>query len=317
MDRINLPHSSREGDAQKKYRISGTHNGTIQTVSQYPFHDGRLRGYRGQQIFALGFTLVLQESVNTARWERDNLQSQIDEYKYPVLTLPVEITTEISLAYLPAYPECPPLTGHLSPAFLGQICMEWRQIAYSLEAQLNVLKTWLSRSKGCALLLSFTKSRIPAFSDLPHFTDTLISHSARWEHVELYLPFNQLDWMAGPFPRLRHLSTGPGIVESTAAHTLFHDAPHLTSVLLAVDFDPSEMILPWSQLTSIDTERIYPALMAHILRKLPPSSVCAAPRGISDENEEEDEEDAPKAATKATTIAMTRFYLVPCGATHH
>jgi hypothetical protein len=99
-------------------------------VSQYPFHDGRLRGYRGQQIFALVFTLVLQESVNTARWERDNLQSQIDEYKYPVLTLPVEITTEISLAYLPAYPECPPLTGHLSPALLGQICMEWRQIAF-------------------------------------------------------------------------------------------------------------------------------------------------------------------------------------------
>ncbi|KAJ7258882.1 hypothetical protein C8J57DRAFT_952107, partial [Mycena rebaudengoi] len=85
--------------------------------------------------------------------------------------LPVEITSEIFIAFLPTYPECPPMTGLLPPALLGQVCRHWRAIAFdtpslwraiqiylhnisSLAAQLNVLTSWLSRSKNCSLSLS-------------------------------------------------------------------------------------------------------------------------------------------------------------------
>ncbi|KAJ7257123.1 hypothetical protein C8J57DRAFT_1009053, partial [Mycena rebaudengoi] len=89
------------------------------------------------------------------------------------LTLPVESTSEIFIHFLPDYPERPPITGLLFPALLGQICRKWREIAFDtprlwrainiylsgeritvLDVQLDVLTTWLSRSKNCSLSLS-------------------------------------------------------------------------------------------------------------------------------------------------------------------
>ncbi|KAJ7280743.1 hypothetical protein C8J57DRAFT_1124276 [Mycena rebaudengoi] len=104
------------------------------------------------------------------------------------------------------------MTGILSPASLGQVCQNWREIAFdtpwlwrAIELDLwstlsfEVFQTWLSRSRGCSLSLSLEKSHTPRFSELPHFTDTIISHSARWEYVNLALPVDQLDWIAGPY----------------------------------------------------------------------------------------------------------------------
>ncbi|KAF8146307.1 hypothetical protein K438DRAFT_1990938 [Mycena galopus ATCC 62051] len=88
------------------------------------------------------------------------------ETTYPVLTLPPEIVGEIFTNWLPSYPDCPPPRGSLSPLFLGQICRQWRTIAFStpslwrairvelmrghsekeLAAELELLKTWLKRS---------------------------------------------------------------------------------------------------------------------------------------------------------------------------
>jgi hypothetical protein len=59
--------------------------------------------------------LALENSLAAARREREDLQSRLDDYKYPVLTLPAEITSEIFIAYLPVYPECSPMTGLFRP----------------------------------------------------------------------------------------------------------------------------------------------------------------------------------------------------------
>ncbi|KAJ7257017.1 hypothetical protein C8J57DRAFT_1649148, partial [Mycena rebaudengoi] len=75
--------------------------------------------------------LSLQKSLDAARRQRENLQSRLDDRPYPVLTLPVEITSEIFIHFLPKYPLCPPLTGLLSPALLGQIFRKWREIAFN------------------------------------------------------------------------------------------------------------------------------------------------------------------------------------------
>ncbi|KAJ7280873.1 hypothetical protein C8J57DRAFT_1174466 [Mycena rebaudengoi] len=60
-----------------------------------------------------------------------DLQTHVDEYKYPILTLPTEITSEIFVHFLPPYPQCPPATGLSSPELLCQICQVWREIALS------------------------------------------------------------------------------------------------------------------------------------------------------------------------------------------
>ncbi|KAJ7270437.1 hypothetical protein C8J57DRAFT_1605415 [Mycena rebaudengoi] len=230
--------------------------------------------------------LALEESLGATRCERENLERRLDNCKYPVLTLPVEVTSEIFIACLPEYPECPPMDGLLSPTLLGQICRKWREIALdtlrlwraielhlwnksAFDAQLTVLNTWLSRSKGCSFSLSLKKVLVesPTFSELPQFTDTIISHSARWEQIELYCPSNELDWIEGTFSQLRQLNLRTYGYDAQASRTLFDDAPHLTSVLLSVHFDQSQVVLPWSQLTRINAVRVAPAMAAHILRQ--------------------------------------------------
>ncbi|KAJ7258939.1 hypothetical protein C8J57DRAFT_1073442 [Mycena rebaudengoi] len=230
--------------------------------------------------------LVLEESLTAARRERDNLQSRLDDYKYPILTLPTDITAEIFIKFLPAYPERPPFGGLLSPALLAQICLNWRQIAFNtprlwrairiyissgkestLDAQLNLLTTWLSRSKNCSLSFSLGVQSISP--KLPHFTAALISQSERWEHVRLIIPLDDLRWLDRPFPLLRDLTFGPSkkYFATEDAIMAFSDAPRLKSVALGVMFNPSQVVLPWSQLTSINAEEIQLDKAADVLRQ--------------------------------------------------
>ncbi|KAJ7259423.1 hypothetical protein C8J57DRAFT_1185214 [Mycena rebaudengoi] len=227
--------------------------------------------------------LALEASLAAARGEREDLQSRLDDYKYPILTLPDEITADIFIAFLPGYPDCPPMSGLYSPALLGQICQNWREIAFDTpwlwraielyiwnEYSFEALTTWLSRSGSCSLSLSLSKSYEPTFSELPHFTDAIISHSARWERIRLNFTYaRDLSWLVGSFPLLRHLSISPHIYETQSPPAIepFGDAPQLTSVALGVNFNLSEVVLPWSQLTSISAERLTPAMAIDILRR--------------------------------------------------
>ncbi|KAJ7253964.1 hypothetical protein C8J57DRAFT_1187058 [Mycena rebaudengoi] len=228
----------------------------------------------------------LENSLAAARREREDLQSRLDNYKYPVLSLPLEITSEIFINFLPIYPLRPPLTGLLSPALLGQICHQWRDIAFgtprlwraieiylqstsSLGAQLNVLSTWLSRSKNCSLSLSFEMERHLVSPKVPHFKAALVSQSERWEHIRLITPLNDLRWLDHPFPLLRRLTFGSNHPTESAesAIEVFGDAPQLNNVGLAVRFYPSQVVLPWSQLTSITAAKLIPVIAADILRQ--------------------------------------------------
>ncbi|KAJ7246231.1 hypothetical protein C8J57DRAFT_1140777, partial [Mycena rebaudengoi] len=87
--------------------------------------------------------LALQESLDAVRGERENLQSRLDDYKYPVLTLPVEIMSEIFVHFLPIYPLRPPLAGLFSPALLGQICRNWREIALEIPCLWRAIEIYL------------------------------------------------------------------------------------------------------------------------------------------------------------------------------
>jgi hypothetical protein len=144
-----------------------------------------------------------------------------------------------------------------------------------------VLKTWLSHHKDCSLSLSLNKLHSPSFLELPHLTDSIISHSARWEHTRLhiewtvpcntttYLPFDELKWAEGPFSQLRHLMIGASTHGrgSGVAQRPFAGAPQLRSVVLLKHFNLSHLVLPWSQLTSINTGRITLDMVTDILRE--------------------------------------------------
>ncbi|KAJ6602659.1 hypothetical protein DFH09DRAFT_1019790, partial [Mycena vulgaris] len=111
---------------------------------------------------------ALHLSLKALADQRRSCEALISAYKYPVLTLPTEITSEIFLNFLPAPPERPFADGPLSPSFLCQICRTWRDIALATPAlwsaihldldhspshpqQLWVLNAWLERSKQCPL----------------------------------------------------------------------------------------------------------------------------------------------------------------------
>ncbi|KAJ7257405.1 hypothetical protein C8J57DRAFT_1074416, partial [Mycena rebaudengoi] len=171
------------------------------------------------------------------------------------------------------------------PAVLGQICRKWREIAFDTPRlwrtialdlwdrdSFEVLKTWLSRSKGCSLSLLLDRPYNPRLSELRHFTDIIISHSGRWEYIQLNFTLHQSSWIEGqgPFPLLCHLTirfSAPEMEPTSGVQTLFDEAPHLTSVVLGEYFDPSVVGLPWPQFTSITSENIRPAVAADILRE--------------------------------------------------
>ncbi|KAJ7280591.1 hypothetical protein C8J57DRAFT_1711678 [Mycena rebaudengoi] len=212
--------------------------------------------------------LVLEQALDAVRLERQDLQTRLDAYKYPILTLPTEITPEIFVHFLPPYPERPPATGLTSPEFLAQICRAWREIALSTPRlwraiklsppttsptmALDLLRTWVLRSKDCPLSICLQSSTWLLNVD---FIQALIPHSERWEYIDFNLPIGSLRLIGADFPLLRSLTLGPTHyakeTDSLDAISLFSNAPLLTQVALYNTFGPSEIQLPWSQFTSI------------------------------------------------------------------
>jgi hypothetical protein len=94
-----------------------------------------------------------------------------------------------------------------------------------------------------------------------------------------------LGWITGPFPLLFQVTLSPiSLWIDPTLHTLFDDAPRLTSVVFGMLFYPAETVLPWSQLTSINAESLITAHAADILREATvlddSSSISAAAYGI-------------------------------------
>ncbi|KAJ7080564.1 hypothetical protein C8R43DRAFT_829249, partial [Mycena crocata] len=120
----------------------------------------------------------------------------------PVLTLPNEIVSEIFLQFLPAYPECPSMSGHFSPTLLTHICRKWRQIAITTSSlwrailypedvvpstnRIQHMESWLERSRFCPVSIIFKNNPYRATRE-EHQADiqTLLPHRLRWEYLEL------------------------------------------------------------------------------------------------------------------------------------
>ncbi|KAJ7280878.1 hypothetical protein C8J57DRAFT_1711836 [Mycena rebaudengoi] len=134
---------------------------------------------------------------------------------------------------------------------------------------LDLLRTWVSRSKDCPLSISLQRSS-PQWLEVD-FIQVIIPHSERWEHIDLKLPIESLRLIGANFPLLRSLTLGPSRFEREAdpldAISLFSNAPLLKQVALSDYFRSFEIQLPWSQLTSISVSRWSAAGCPEILQR--------------------------------------------------
>ncbi|KAJ6589368.1 hypothetical protein B0H19DRAFT_1103694 [Mycena capillaripes] len=214
--------------------------------------------------------LDLECAVSALKNEKALVQERLNSYKYPVLTLPNEIISEIFLHFLPDYPVCPPLTGISSPTLLARICHEWREIALATPAlwraisffdndismgqKIHLSDTWLTRS--CSYPLSIRIDEDDGWSRVSQVLAAVIPHRARWEYMKLSLfPSHHLPAFQCSLPLLYHLDVELGESDEMKGITL-QELPRLRSVVLN-DIGAANIVLPWTQLTSLVLHQVY------------------------------------------------------------
>ncbi|KAJ7641197.1 hypothetical protein FB45DRAFT_862445 [Roridomyces roridus] len=203
---------------------------------------------------------VPQPPSDSSLLERDAVQQAPTEYKYPILSLPSEITSEIFLQFLPSYPERTSCIGPSSPALLLQVCCEWRDVALAtpelwstFEVKMGhggppavhardqrLLVEWLERSKDCPLSVElFCTDGPPNALAAATLIDTLVRHSKRLFPHSLRFVFEPAIW-------------GNDGAKLSLPRNFTLQTPNLRKLHLdhpGDDFDPFKSIFPWSQIT--------------------------------------------------------------------
>ncbi|KAJ7259976.1 hypothetical protein B0H12DRAFT_1277900 [Mycena haematopus] len=214
----------------------------------------------------------LENSILALRLEQARVQSRIDSYKYPVLTLPNEIVSEILTHVPPPYPSRAPFTGTLSPSSLTHICRRWREIALSLpslwramnltlngislEQRTHISDLWLKRSRSCPLSVEFDTRGDGYNNDVLEIFASVAAHRARLEHLKLILILGDLPSVVGSMPLLRCLHLEILYNNTLVAPVPFLDLPLLRNVV-ANKNAVLRVILPWAQLTSLVLTSVY------------------------------------------------------------
>ncbi|KAJ7715990.1 hypothetical protein B0H16DRAFT_1741611 [Mycena metata] len=121
------------------------------------------------------FLVEIASTINEFRKSLEQLEDMerdvtatLAAVKYPVLTLPNEITSRIFVGCLPNDGHVLP-TPSAAPLLLAQICRHWRQVALSTcalwssfdlpgsgDGSAFLLETWSTRAKGYPLSLTFS-----------------------------------------------------------------------------------------------------------------------------------------------------------------
>ncbi|KAJ7633183.1 hypothetical protein FB45DRAFT_1058147 [Roridomyces roridus] len=229
----------------------------------------------------------LRQLMDSLLAEREQCQQVLADYKYPVLTLPAEITSEIFMQFLPSYPHRPSFVEFQSPSFLLQICRRWRDVALATPAlwstmelllynsphhaqQRDLLKMWLQRSGSFALSILFDYYKESADDEplIQECIEALLDHAWRWQDIDITFSFEELCKITGAMPLLRSVTIGieRGEERPETPVVLFADAPALKHVDLHASFNPFILTLPWSQITSLTAKALYVKEAVEILR---------------------------------------------------
>ncbi|KAJ7208716.1 hypothetical protein C8J57DRAFT_1540563 [Mycena rebaudengoi] len=192
---------------------------------------------------------------------RDSIRSQLDTIIYPILTLPPEITSEISIQCLPSIVS--PNVGCAPLIFLA-ICTAWRNIAISTPALWDhfqdadftsaasmerTITQWFRRAGRHPLTMEITYTGEP---DTTHTRSLVNTIAPQILNLDLCHAAGGILSLAGtgPFPILQKLTIaaiGDPITRDSAV-ALFNNAPQLHNLTIA-NIPPSILSLPWSQIT--------------------------------------------------------------------
>ncbi|KAJ7629771.1 hypothetical protein DFH06DRAFT_709907 [Mycena polygramma] len=219
--------------------------------------------------------LQLESSISQLRRAQSQVQQRLHSYKYPVLTLPGELVSEIFVHVLPPRPDFPQLAGLLSPTPLTQICRKWREIALGTprlwsalssfdydqdEWELRIFKLWLKRSGSSPLSIRVDTERMWGKKKL---VAAVLPHRARCQYLTIDLEAVDLRRILdAPMPLLRHLEL---MVNQDPLHGIaVTGSPLLRSVTLNC-VAALRVILPWTQLTSLTLRAMYSSECVPIL----------------------------------------------------
>ncbi|KAJ7742777.1 hypothetical protein B0H16DRAFT_1890103 [Mycena metata] len=218
--------------------------------------------------------------------EKISIQRSLNSIVYPILSLPVEVTTEVFLSCLPDEPVQP--SEKVAPMLLGRVCRHWRDIACStprLWAALLVrlwggpsfellVRLWLRRARAVPLSLTlelpyghcfdsfFTGRGCFCPSSLP-FTEHWANLSSF--HGICFTPAECLDLLSLA-PRLTHcefnrIPVGLLATPTSTSHLLLTNLEHLELNPLSADIRPLLLVLDWLSLPALRSLKISGAFM--------------------------------------------------------
>ncbi|KAJ7271225.1 hypothetical protein C8J57DRAFT_1180287 [Mycena rebaudengoi] len=212
------------------------------------------------------------------------------ESSSPILGLPFDITSEIFVHCL-LNDKPLPHPDH-APIVLTRICQEWRVFALNtpriwsvvrgvsghLDAKyIHLFESWVARAQNCPLSITFICGRPNEL--LIHF---LNRHMGRCRDISLTLPSTQYQLLSAPdsLPLLQRLAVA-GLGElrgddgpSPPSISAFECAPRLRHVQMTGVLWPSDVALPWEQLTSFISDSLEVAQCLEVLKKAPNLGHC-------------------------------------------
>ncbi|KAJ6626020.1 hypothetical protein B0H10DRAFT_1999952 [Mycena sp. CBHHK59/15] len=212
--------------------------------------------------------------------KRTRILDELQALIYPVLTLPFEITSKIFLHCLPhnsssQYHQIRPYPSRdEAPIILTRICQDWRTIALStpflwtyvcieldsddgrghIDSEwIYLLDRWLHRSQKQPL--SVVISNLSYTDPDEALVGVIDRHSQQWRDLTLKLPFSHFSRLENhsSLPMLQRLTlAGHGSPDIINPISAFRHAPMLYHVCFEAGMNPSDVILPWGQLTSFE-----------------------------------------------------------------
>ncbi|KAJ7603913.1 hypothetical protein FB45DRAFT_1085340 [Roridomyces roridus] len=217
----------------------------------------------------------LQRSLDARVAELRRCRRVLARYKHPILTLPVELISEIFIQFLPSYrrflkprvdsespspaPSMPPMARYRVKD-AGIVELNWR----TRKQKLQQLEIWLERSGNHPLSIRLCDVKIFDRETAPiptiQFAEAIMRHASHLQHFEIEVPYEDLHGFTGPMPMLRSVLVGPSdtmLPDTTPSQTavpVFMLAPNLKKVVLSTIFNPFTITLPWSQLTILTAD---------------------------------------------------------------
>ncbi|KAK7035935.1 hypothetical protein R3P38DRAFT_610643 [Favolaschia claudopus] len=193
-----------------------------------------------------------------------------DDSTSRILDLPPEITAQIFIHCLPLDLDPPSLLT--APLLLGQICTQWRTIAWQTPALWTALKVdsaripitlvegWLGRAGTLPLSLAIAVSLWQGEEwECAGVIAVFKRYSSTWRKVALEIPWEAFESLAAESPLDLPLLESLAIwtedldeLDGAPPLRAFRDAHALRKLSVVANLNPNALEFPWTQLTSFE-----------------------------------------------------------------